>query len=182
MSQKIEIIPEDKKNKGSISSFRIARILILVSIIVLLLIGVLQGIIIFLNRRINAEQGKLREIGFNQLIKKAEEINRLDQQIENIKRVTNLKNSPLEVLELLQKSTLPNVYWLNFSFKRDNQTVLLSGIAPDYQTAGQQILILEKAGFKKKTVSNNFSLDQNNQVKFGGSFIFTPKKKVDLLK
>ncbi len=173
----IKIIPEEKKTqRQNILFLRLTRILILASVIILFLISIFQVTIFLLNKNITKEQASLNKAEINTLFEKAEKIKKIQQKIEGMRDVLILKHSPLEVLTILERSTLPRVYWSSFSFDQNNNLVSLTGSAPDYETAGQQILILEKSGFDKKTI-RNFSLSGNNRVSFGGQFNFNFKNK-----
>lgn len=175
--QQVKIIPEEKKiQEQSILFLRLTRILILVSVVILVFIIIFQAAIFLLGKKLAKEQSHLNNAEVNALFERVEKISQIQQKIEEMKSVLVLKYSPVEVLTILEEATLPKVYWSNFSFNQSNNLVSLVGSAPDYETAGQQILILKKFGFEKKTISN-FSLGKNNQVKFGGQFNFNFKAK-----
>lgn len=167
---KIEIIPEEKKIQDQNFIWpKLTKILTVVSVVILISVVLLQTVIFLLNKDLVKEEARLNNNQINSLFDKAEKISQLQQNLEEMKNIISPKSSPLEVLNILDKTTLPGVYWSSFSFKRSDNFVSLSGNAPDYKTAGQQLLILKKAGLVKKTVSN-FSLDGSNRVNFSGQF------------
>lgn len=107
------------------------------------------------------------------------EIYNWGQKIKDYNIIFNSHNAPSSILGLLEKNAHPQVRLDSFAFATDSPNnptdTVLKGVANDFTSLQQQILIYSKDPLVKKTNLINVSLTKDGTISFELNIIFSPE-------
>jgi len=106
------------------------------------------------------------------------EISLWDQKIKDYNLIFGNHGAPSNIFVFLEKTTLQKIWWSNFDLEtpvpKAAITVKLKGVADNFSSLQQQILIFEKEEFVKKITLNQAALSKSGQVDFDLEISFYP--------
>ena len=117
----------------------------------------------------------LEEVGTTQQKEYETEVLGYQKKINSFKSfLKNLKFASSAFI-FMEDQTMPYVWFKNFSFNGQSNTIQLSGEAEDMEIVSRQINRLEKNEYVKSMGQLNFSIGQGAKTQFNVSLVLDPK-------
>lgn len=167
----IEVIPKQKIK-------RVPRERITLYVIVGVFIAFLLSYFILIFFQNKASQD-LAELEKN--LARTEQENQLEKQLLSTKKLVddwnllaNEHRLPLAVFELLQKNTLPSVWFSEFKFNLGENLLLLEGQTQNYESLGQQVLIFQEHKLIHNVQLSKVSVGREGEIIFDLQLVFDP--------
>ncbi len=104
-----------------------------------------------------------------------QEVLGLKKRIEDSKQLFLQHRLPHPLFELLEQNTIPRVWFFNAKFDFEKAAAQLSGRTDNFETLGQQTLILEKQEFIKSVQLSQVSPSREGGITFDLELTFDPK-------
>ncbi len=153
----IEISSQAEGKKTSISDFLLYFLVFLTALFV-------AGYIIMVIYQKNLENEAVK---LSESLRRTESEQELEQKIFNYERkfksvgvLLNERSNVIEVFDLFEKSTHPQVWFSKFSFHAENKSITVSGQAASYEALGQQLLIFKDNSQIKSITLSGVSLSK----------------------
>lgn len=160
-------INQIKEERGKRSLF--------VLFILLFFIILFSGIYFYLFISTREVESKIREkeeeirIILNERKEREDNINRYNKNISDFKKILDSHKNIVRVFSIIENLSHPYVWFPSFNFQVDSGNVNLSGIARDFTSVGQQIIILKSVpGLRDISIFGIQAVD--NGVSFSVSF------------
>ncbi len=156
----------------------LARLGVILSTGVFLLVLLLWSGLIFYGRSLTAQIGNLKKeqaAVFSAEDKEmAAKIVNFDENVSLLRVLLKNHIYSSAIFDKLASLTLPRVQWRTFNLSVKDSGLVMDGLAADYATLAKQMLALEEGGFTNLKISN-ISLDRTGAVAFTAAFNFDPK-------
>lgn len=159
-----------------------AKLFLIIGIALLFLSGIGYLYLQDLNKKteiaINSAEQQIDQTR-NDDVKAAEkEISNWSQKIKDYNLIFSSHEAPSNILSLLEKDAHPQVQWTKFNFIADSATdpgsTSFEGLASDFVSLQQQIIILSKDPSVKNTNLTDISLTKDGKISFDLDIKFSP--------
>lgn len=167
------------KKQPIISSVHIERggsFLFYISLAIFLFVAAGAGGLTLLNRaQKDALQVLTAEVEDKEVGLRSDLVNQIfliDQRLKNLRTLLSGHTSTANVFSILEKNTLPQVRFVNFSFDTSSRKLDMSGEAASYSTIAKQIGVFERDPNIERVEFGGLSLGGNNIAGFKVSLIF----------
>lgn len=167
------------KKAPVISSIQLERggsFLFYISLAIFLFVAAGTGGLVLLNRaQADALQVLTEEVEDKENGLRSELVNQIfliDQRLRNLRTLLSEHTASANVFALLEKNTLPQVRFLNFSFDASARKLDMSGEAASYSAIAKQIGVFERDPNIEKVEFGGLSLSASNVAGFKVALIF----------
>lgn len=104
------------------------------------------------------------ERDINKQLKSWSEFQSLEPKLKTLAGLLDVHVSPTKLLQDLENSTLPTVYYENFSVTTDRK-VMLAVVADSLDTAAKQLVVFRTAPFVKQAESSSYTVEYDAKDK-----------------
>lgn len=108
-------------------------------------------------------------------IKSEQEVKKYEKKLKNFSLILEKHSYPSRVFPLLEKDTLDKVYFTGFNLDSETLNLDLNGVANDFQTLGQQIIIFGRDPLIRGVSLKNIFIVSLGMVKFSLRISLSPK-------
>jgi|SRR3989344_389607 len=131
----------------------------------------------YLNSRIKGLDSKITEL--NQIVneEEREKLASFYSQLVNVDNLLDIQTKPSKLFDLLEKVTIPSVYYSSLELGVQNREVKISGVSPTYDVLVQQLEL-----FRRDPEISSFSLDNSSGKDSGVTFSATLNLSTDFFK
>jgi len=129
----------------------------------------------YLNSRIKSLDSKINNL--NQVINEEERkrLTAIYSQFINIQDLLKSHTVPSKLLELLEKNTQSQIYYLSLNFSLTDKSLKLEGISPSYNILAQQLELFQRIPEIEKVNLDDSQLLDNENIRFSIRLIFRPE-------
>lgn len=121
------------------------------------------------------ETTKLETVGTTQQKEYEKEVLAYQKKINSFKNfLKNIKFASSGFI-FMEEQTLPYIWFKNFSFNQQSNTIQISGEAEDMESVSRQVNRFEKNEYVKSIGLLNFSIGQQARTQFNMSLVLDPK-------
>lgn len=168
----IEII-----NKPEIKKRRWPNVLFIICLIALFILVGSYVFLFILSENISEEiQEKKRILAQTPPEKELEsQLILYEKKINTFKQLLVDHPNALNVFNVLEQVSHPQVSFSDFSFNSQGKTVSVSGKAASFIVLSQQMTILQETEFFKKITLSGISMNEDGKIGFSLNFIFDPE-------
>lgn len=108
------------------------------------------------------------------IFQKEAEIIPIKNKITDFGTLINEHKSPFGVFEIIERNTLPTVWFSQLDFNSAEMQVSLSGNTESFETLEQQIAVFKKETMFQSINLSSVAISEESGVDFGIQFIFQP--------
>jgi len=129
----------------------------------------------YLNSRIKNLDSKINNL--NQVIDEGERKRLIDMysQFINIQDLLKSHTVPSRLIELLEKNTQSQIYYLSLNFSLTDKSLRLEGVSPNYNILAQQLELFQRIPEIERVNLDNSQLLGNGDIRFSIKLIFKPE-------
>lgn len=170
----IEITPKRKLKTPFLIAIIVASLLVLVGLV---LLGSYFYFAVQIKKMSKALEEKAQIVAplLTDIKEKENELMPLKQKIDDFGDLLSKHKKPKEVLEFLEKITLPKVWFQNFSFNSGTGAITISGQTESFLMFEYQTFVLSKEPSIKNLNLTKVSIDKEGKVNFSYQFTIDPK-------
>ena len=106
--------------------------------------GLKFGYMPYLERSIEALDTELKSLEGQVTLDEQEEFLIFYSQLLNLEKLLKNHIRPSGILEIIEASTLPQVYYRSLDFTLEDRAIKLEGVALDYNTVAQQLVLFNR--------------------------------------
>jgi len=118
-------------------------------------------------------QTELSEVQTKEELELEETILGYKRKVDDLFPILKEHQKPTEFFQFLEKFVHPEIYFSSFSMDLDTGNVLLKGVAENFKSLGQQILLFEKEPSIKRTELSSIFLIEEEKIKFDINILLT---------
>ena len=148
---------------------------------IILLIGLISSYFVF-NHFIKKSETALQNLEESLAKEKTSETQLLEKEIlsyqkkiEDVDKLLTEHKLTSKVFEFLEKISHPKIQFSKFDFNLTGSQARVSGVTENFQTLGQQLLLLKKESLIKEVNLSEISLGKGEEVSFSLLLLLDPQ-------
>jgi len=138
-------------------------------------LGISLGYQPYLNSQIKTLDAKIANLTQTVGEEQQKNLVLLYSQLSNIQNLLNSHTAASKVLDLLEKNTQPQIYYLSLSFSLAGKDIQLDGSAPNYGVLAQQLEVFKQIPEIEKVSLGDSVAIEDGTVHFSLRLIFKPE-------
>lgn len=123
-----------------------------------------------LESRINTVQAEAKNIQEQRNIAIEEEVITLNSKFSVVENLLDDHTLTSKLFSFVESITHPSVYFINFTFRANDKTVIANGSTENYRTFGEQYIALQQNKHVGDIRVSSIKLSRTGKVEFGISF------------
>jgi|GEM_PF-1118697 len=170
----VQLLP---KKKVEVSTGQKILLYFSLSLLIILIVG--YFVFSFLDKRVNQKIKETKELiaqtRNSSEIQTEEDIKTYEKKLNSFSFILDKHSFPSKVFPLLERDTLPRVYFTKFDLNPENLTLNLDGVTDNFQILGEQILVFRRDPLIRNVSLRDISIKSIGMVQFSLGMSLSPK-------